>query len=132
MQQFLDNIFPAESSIPEPFQLLKPTEQSEYLINGQIHHWKGDHQKVFSPIHVKTEKGFDNYIGSYPLMGKEEALQALDAAVRAYDNGKGECPSMTIEKRISFFETFCSANEGSTAGSGKTANVGNRKKPAGF
>jgi len=106
MQKIIDNIFPEVSSIPEPFQLLKPTEQSEYLIDGKIHHWKGDHQKVFSPVYIKTKNGFDNYIGSYPLMGKEEAFQALDAAVRAYDNGKGEWPSMTIEKRIACLKHF--------------------------
>ncbi len=106
MQKLIDDIFPEASSIPEPFQLLKPIEQTEYLIDGNIHHWKGDHQKVFSPVYIKTKNGFDNYIGSYPLMGKEEAFQALDAAVRAYDNGKGEWPSMTIEKRIACLKRF--------------------------
>lgn len=106
MQQLIDSIFPERSSIPEPFQLLKPTEQSEYLINGQIHHWKGDHHKVFSPVYVKTANGFENYIGSYPLMGKEEALKALDAAVGAFDYGRGEWPSMTVEKRIECMKHF--------------------------
>jgi glyceraldehyde-3-phosphate dehydrogenase (NADP+) len=106
MKQIKMDIFPEMIAIPEPFRFINPVEQIEYIVNGQILHWKGEKQKVLSPIHIKTENGFDNYIGSYPLMGKEQALQALDAAVSAYDNGKGAWPSLTIEKRIGCMKHF--------------------------
>ena len=39
-------------------------------------------------------------------MGKEEALKALDAATEAYNYGKAEWPSMTVEKRIGCVKRF--------------------------
>lgn len=93
-------VFPTPDSIPEIYRLDKPFEQQEYLINGEIHRWEGERQKVFSPIFINHSGRLDNYIGSYPLMGKGEALQALDAAVQAYDSGRGMWPALKVEERI--------------------------------
>jgi glyceraldehyde-3-phosphate dehydrogenase (NADP+) len=102
----MNDIFPNPESIPEPYRLSQPVEQTEYLIDGQILQWKGENQKVFSPVYVKTQNGFNNYIGSYPVMGKQEALQALNAAAKAFNHGKGTWPSMTIEMRIESMKHF--------------------------
>jgi glyceraldehyde-3-phosphate dehydrogenase (NADP+) len=40
------------------------------------------------------------------MMEEEVSMKALDAALHSYDNGKGEWPVMTIEKRISFMKLF--------------------------
>jgi glyceraldehyde-3-phosphate dehydrogenase (NADP+) len=45
-------------------------------------------------------------IGSCPSLTELESLEALDAAVRAYDNGRGEWPTMPVERRISHIEQF--------------------------
>ena len=45
-------------------------------------------------------------IGSYPLCGEAEALQALDAAARAYNHGRGEWPMMSVAERIATVEKF--------------------------
>ncbi|MBN2427602.1 MAG: NADP-dependent glyceraldehyde-3-phosphate dehydrogenase [Deltaproteobacteria bacterium] len=106
-QQKIATLFPAEYNIPEAFQIPVPLEQKEYLINGEIHFWEGPRQEVFSPVCVAAGSGFEpKRIGSYPLLTEKEALAALDAACRAYDNGKGTWPTMAVEERIRHLEAF--------------------------
>jgi glyceraldehyde-3-phosphate dehydrogenase (NADP+) len=45
-------------------------------------------------------------IGSYPLCTQNEANEALDAAVAAYNNGRGEWPTMSVAERIACVERF--------------------------
>lgn len=107
MQKLIDNLFPEASSIPQSYRLSPPVRQSEYLIDGRIEQWEGDVFEVYSPIYSRNSDGkLDNYIGSYPMMDNREALKALDAAVRAFDNGKGEWPSMSLGKRIDCMKRF--------------------------
>ncbi|NVN95900.1 MAG: NADP-dependent glyceraldehyde-3-phosphate dehydrogenase [Bacteroidetes bacterium] len=101
-----DNLFPDRNNIPEQFNLPFPIIQSEYLADGEIREWKGEFHEVYSPIFVKEGESYNNYIGSYPLMGKEEAIFAMDAACKAFDNGKGEWPAMTVEQRINCIRKF--------------------------
>lgn len=106
MQSKIDSIFPAKNSVPEQYQSAFPLNQQEYLIDGEIREWSGKVEQVFSPVYLSENSSFDNYIGSYPLMDKTTALQALDAAVTAYDHGRGEWPLMSIEKRIGCLRKF--------------------------
>src|SRR5690606_24642083 len=60
-----------------------------------------------SPIHLATETGDEQVIlGSTPQLDAETALEALDAAVRSYDNGQGAWPTMRVAERIRHGETF--------------------------
>ena len=45
-------------------------------------------------------------IGSYPVMGEAQSDEALDAAVAAYDNGRGEWPTMAVADRIDCMQDF--------------------------
>jgi glyceraldehyde-3-phosphate dehydrogenase (NADP+) len=45
-------------------------------------------------------------IGSFPLMGEPEAMAALDAAVAAYDSGRGNWPTMPVRQRIEHVQKF--------------------------
>ena len=45
-------------------------------------------------------------LGSYPLLTEEQSLEALDAACRAYDHGRGLWPTMSVEERIKHVEAF--------------------------
>lgn len=98
--------FPKYHEIDKSIKLAIPLNQKEYLINGKIHNWSGDMEKVFSPVYFEKDGQFDNFIGSYPLMGKKEALEALDAAVNAFNKGKGKWVKMSIQERISHMLTF--------------------------
>ncbi|MFQ3576638.1 MAG: aldehyde dehydrogenase family protein, partial [Cytophagales bacterium] len=107
MQNELQNLFPKQSEIPQEFDFKAEIHQRELLIDGEFLRWNGAVQEVFSPVHVETEKGLHpKLLGSFPMATEKEALVALDAAVKAYDNGRGEWPTMTISERISCMENF--------------------------
>ncbi|WP_113638887.1 NADP-dependent glyceraldehyde-3-phosphate dehydrogenase [Nubsella zeaxanthinifaciens] len=103
----LENLFPVETDIPEAYALEGPLDQRSYLSNGDMLTWSGDVHTVLSPICVKTKKGLERkLIGTYPLCGEKEAQIALDAAVAAYNNGRGEWPTMSVAQRIDCVEKF--------------------------
>jgi len=106
--QTLQSIFPEDREIPDEFQI-KEIQQREYLINGEIRIWNGNSQDVFSPVYIKTNSGLvPKKLGSYPILSEKESLEALDAAKKAYDNGRGIWPTMSVEKRIKSLELFVS------------------------
>lgn len=102
----IDNIFPGRADIPAIYNLADAVEQSEYLVNGELCSWGGDFQTVYSPVYLNDNDGQACVIGHYPLMDKNESLRALDAAVKAYDNGRGEWPSMKTGQRIEHVKLF--------------------------
>jgi len=103
----LQNLFPVAGQIPKEYDLTQPIEQKEYLVNGEMRQWKGKTQDVWSPIYVKTDKGFEQKrIGSYPITDAADAMEVLYAGVKAYSNGRGEWPSMTVAQRIECVEKF--------------------------
>ncbi len=107
VKETIAELFIAESQIPEAFRLEKELHQSEYLCNGQMKPWNGDRHTVLSPICIKTANGLERkVIGSYPICGQKEADEALEAAVKAYDNGRGEWPTMSVADRIACVEQF--------------------------
>ena len=103
----LQNLFPSAAEIPEAYDLKQPIEQKEYLVNGEMRQWKGKTQDVWSPIYIKTDNGFEQKrIGSYPITDAADAMEVLYAGVKAYSNGRGEWPSMTVSQRIECVEKF--------------------------
>lgn len=103
----LDSIFVEEDQIPEEFKLSEEVHQREYLSNGEMHTWDGEVHEVLSPVCIRTENGLQRkLIGTYPLCSEKEADAALQAAVKAYDNGRGEWPTMSVADRIYCVEQF--------------------------
>jgi len=103
----LDSIFVEENQIPEEFKLPEELHQREYLCNGEMRTWNGEVHEVLSPICIRTDKGLHRkVIGTYPLCSEKEAKEALDAAVAAYNNGRGEWPTMSVANRIKCVEQF--------------------------
>ena len=101
------SIFPDEADVPEEFRLNDPVIQKEYLVNGELRIWEGRMQEVLTPLYTKTLSGLRQKVaGSYPWLTKKESLDALQAAVQAYNNGKGLWPSMTAHERIQRIEDF--------------------------
>ena len=43
----LEQLFPNQGQIPVEFDLTKPLEQKEYLVNGEMRAWKGKTQDVW-------------------------------------------------------------------------------------
>jgi glyceraldehyde-3-phosphate dehydrogenase (NADP+) len=107
MSELLSNLFPEEHAIPPSVALPGYLEQREYLIDGKMVTWQGDMSPVASPVCVrKGDKVEQKVIGSTPLLTSKQALEALDAAVRAYDQGHGAWPTMSVAERIQHVELF--------------------------
>jgi acyl-CoA reductase-like NAD-dependent aldehyde dehydrogenase len=103
----LEQLFPKAGEIPKEYDLKEPIEQREYLVNGEMRPWAGKTQDVWSPIYIKTAAGLEQKrIGSYPITDAADAMEVLYAGVKAYSNGRGEWPSMTVSKRIECVEKF--------------------------
>jgi glyceraldehyde-3-phosphate dehydrogenase (NADP+) len=104
----LTSLFPLLEEIPAELRLLAPIHQRAYLVNGEIRIWKGNARKVISPVRLRQADGTlaPLEIGSQPHMGRDEALAALDGAVRAYEHGGGVWPTMLVAERIACLEHF--------------------------
>jgi len=99
--------FPAYEAIPEAARLPGAIEQREVLVAGELRHWDGALQELLSPVCEELGDGPRQIaVGSCPLLGAGEALAALDAAVAAYDNGRGAWPTMPVTERIGHVEEF--------------------------
>ncbi|WP_437919485.1 NADP-dependent glyceraldehyde-3-phosphate dehydrogenase [Sphingobacterium sp. LRF_L2] len=107
MELDLESIFYGEEDVPVEFALQEQIDQREFLSNGEMLPWDGQVSEVFSPICVKTKDGLKRKrIGSYPVCTEKESMEALSAAEKAYDNGRGEWPTMGVADRIACVERF--------------------------
>ncbi len=113
MQQTdLSSLFPQEHDIPAEFAAGAPIYQREYLIAGELKHWSGDLAPVLSPVCLRdaTDHSLTPYVlGATPLLDGQAALSALDAALAAYDLGRGVWPSMPVLQRVLHVEKFLQA-----------------------
>ncbi len=76
-----------------------------------MHSWEGETSEVYSSISTTPEYQ-PTLLGSIPAMGEKEALEALDAALEAYDEGKGNWPTMKVRDRVACMEKFLAQMEG--------------------
>lgn len=91
--------------IPEAYKIDSLLHQVTYLVDGELKLWEGETTEVYSTISsTKTYK--PTLLGTIPELGKKEALEALNSATSAYDNGQGLWPTMKVVDRISCMETF--------------------------
>jgi glyceraldehyde-3-phosphate dehydrogenase (NADP+) len=104
-RQDISSIFPERKSIPHGLLIDIPVHQDKYLINGRVEEWAGPAKEVYSPVCLKgPSKAEPMLVGSYPLLTEKEATKALNAAVAAYDNGRGLWPTMSVGERIKHIE----------------------------
>ena len=103
----LENLFVEAKDVPAEFSLPSEIHQRAYLSDGEMKQWTGPVHEVFSPICIKTANGLERkLIGSYPVSTEAEAQESLEAAVQAYDNGRGAWPTMSVSDRIKHVEQF--------------------------
>ena len=106
-QEQLDHLIIEKNTIPEAFVLPELIDQKTYLSNGELITWDGPSHEVFSPICIQTSNGIERIkIGSYPICSEKEAKIALDAACEAYNDGRGEWPTMSVSERIKCVENL--------------------------
>ena len=82
--------------------------QQEYLVNGQFKNWNEPFNEIRSAICKPTNDGkLEPFlIGKIPKTGLPEAFECLESAEKAYGNGFGEWPMLSVEKRIYHVEQF--------------------------
>jgi glyceraldehyde-3-phosphate dehydrogenase (NADP+) len=106
----LNQLYPSESQIPHEWLIEQPFHQKHYLVNGELRTWNGESETVISPIHIRNGANLTpKVVGSYPLISAEAAMEALEAAAKAYDYGRGDWPTMSVEQRIRHVEAFVAA-----------------------
>lgn len=69
------------------------------FICGEIKDWEGTSVDVTSPI-IDEKTGKPTIIGKIAQMMSDDAITAVDAAKKAWDNGRGVWPQMHINERI--------------------------------
>lgn len=108
LQHSLRECFPEADAIPEECRIHAPIHQRSILLNGQMQIWKGQTRPVFSPVRTRAADGTLTPVelGSFPVTGIEEADAAIEAACKAYDNGRGTWPAMSVAERIACVENF--------------------------
>lgn len=95
------SFFPRQSDISAEYRLSSSVDQVEYLVNGKLMEWGGRTAEVHSPVCLRQADGSIRQVrvGCHPMLGREEAMAALDAAKSAFDNGFGRWPMMTVRER---------------------------------
>lgn len=106
-EEKLKSSFPTKENIPFEVQLNGKKYEPLYLLDGEILKWDGSLEDVSSPICINENGQVKRtIIGQVPSMDEEAAMKGLDAAVRAWNNGRGEWPTMSVKERISAVEQF--------------------------
>ncbi|MBW4056483.1 MAG: NADP-dependent glyceraldehyde-3-phosphate dehydrogenase [Proteobacteria bacterium] len=96
-----------DNMVPDKYRINSPIVQRHYLCDGEIKEWNGPQQDVLSPIcEASGDTVRQKLIGTYPLLTEVQALEALDAAGRAYDHGRGPWPTMSVKERIRHVAAF--------------------------
>ncbi|NVN89393.1 MAG: NADP-dependent glyceraldehyde-3-phosphate dehydrogenase [Desulfuromonadales bacterium] len=110
LKQSVESLFPEEGQIPQHFIIETPSRQDHYLIDGELRRWEGPLQQVLSPVCTrKNGELIPRLLGETPLLSGKAALEILDVAVRAYANGRGIWPTMSVGERIQSVQRFTRA-----------------------
>jgi glyceraldehyde-3-phosphate dehydrogenase (NADP+) len=103
----LAGTFPSPDQIPQEFRLNTGAYERLYLIDGQVREWTGPLAEVSSPLCLRQDGALHRpIIGRVPKMDEAIALTGLEAALRAWDNGRGRWPTLSVAARIAAVEEF--------------------------
>lgn len=99
-------MFPKLNEIPAEF-VAEPLEQKYWLVDGEIRQWSGPSLDIYSPIHIDKGNGPEPFrLGSAPKLDSDSSLKALEAAIKAYELGRGEWPTASVKERIACMQQF--------------------------
>ncbi|MBX3111169.1 MAG: aldehyde dehydrogenase family protein [Fimbriimonadaceae bacterium] len=79
----------------------------KYLVGGEIKEWGGTTQEIESCLFFTWNGGTVRpKLGPGAMLDPEESMRALAAAEKAWDEGRGEWPTMSTDQRIRAMEKF--------------------------
>jgi glyceraldehyde-3-phosphate dehydrogenase (NADP+) len=97
----LAEAFPVSLQVPPEFSVNPSGYERLYLLDGQLRSWEGPLAEVSSPICLRQDGSLKRpVIGHIPSMDESTAMAGLEAAVRAWDNGQGRWPTLSVSARI--------------------------------
>jgi glyceraldehyde-3-phosphate dehydrogenase (NADP+) len=103
----LSNAFPSPDAIPHEVIVTGKKYEPLYMLDGKIMKWDGPLVEVSSPVCISTNGKIERLIlGHVPSMDETAAMKGLQAAVNAWDNGRGLWPTMSVQGRIAAVEKF--------------------------
>jgi glyceraldehyde-3-phosphate dehydrogenase (NADP+) len=103
----LSRIFLSANQIPPEFRVDARDYERLYLLDGQLRPWEGPLADVSSPLCLQEAGILQRpIIGHVPAMDASTAMAALEAALRAWDNGRGHWPTLSVAARITAVEEF--------------------------
>lgn len=103
----LEALFPTETDIPDEHRVDPREYERNYLIDGEIRRWEGPTMEVCSPVCLRSGGGLARMpIGQVPAMDDGTVMKAVESAARAWDNGRGAWPTMSVAGRIERVERF--------------------------
>jgi len=106
-EEKLCNSFPTIENVPQEYIIDSKKYKPIYLLDGKIIEWTGPLKDVSSPICIRQNEATERLIiGQVPMMDEDAAMKGLHAAVHAWNNGRGEWPTMSVKKRITSVEKF--------------------------
>ncbi|HEX2569655.1 MAG TPA: aldehyde dehydrogenase family protein [Polyangia bacterium] len=92
--------------MPAAHALRSFNEDGAFLVDGVISH-AASRLPVTSPLCLLRDGRPERpLIGEAPHLSTQDALAALDAAARAWNNGRGAWPTMSVAARIERVEAF--------------------------
>jgi glyceraldehyde-3-phosphate dehydrogenase (NADP+) len=99
--------FPAPQDVPAQFRPDSSAYERLFLLDGKVRTWEGPASEILSPICLKQGGQCERtLIGNVPAMDETAVMAAVDAAVRAWDNGHGAWPTASVASRIEAVEGF--------------------------
>jgi len=102
--------FPEDPLIPAAMRIDPETISNRWLCDGTIRGWDGPAAEVRSPICVRRGGTLERALVGYePMLDAPAAMACLEAARRAWAEGRGEWPSMRVAGRIAAMERFVAA-----------------------
>jgi glyceraldehyde-3-phosphate dehydrogenase (NADP+) len=112
----IDTLFPRLEDVPAAAEFAPGggvyPDGGLYLVDGEVRRWTGQTSEVTSPVCVSIGGRVERRrMGAHAALTREEALGALDAAVRAWDHGRGRWPTMTVGARIDAVMAFVAGME---------------------
>lgn len=98
----LASLFPTSEEIPERFRWTVDDTGLSLLVDGEVRRFGGDRQTIHSAVAVRSMDGALTPLplGPAALAGEAEGLAAVEAAARAWANGRGEWPRASTATRI--------------------------------
>jgi glyceraldehyde-3-phosphate dehydrogenase (NADP+) len=114
VRKAIADLFPRPQDVPASADFAPGGGRYEkgvlYLVEGELRKWEGRTREALSAVCTRGGAGgaAQRALGLEARLDKQAALDALEAARRAWDNGRGRWPTMRVGDRVEALKLFVS------------------------